>query len=90
VLHRFDALAVRIPIFVGGALADKLLAALRVLTLAESREIFSGNRTGKTELRGQTALPLAGNLPALRPIVLFLRYEFFLVVALRLACGERF
>lgn len=50
-LHRFDSLAVRILIFVRGTLAHKLLAALWMLPLAESREIFSGNSTGNAELR---------------------------------------
>jgi len=90
VLHCLNGLPVRVRIFIGGALPDELLACLRVLTLAESRKVFGGNGTGKAELRRKAALPLARNLPALRPVVLFLRYEFFLVVALRLACGEGF
>jgi len=46
-------------------LAHKLLAVLWMLPLAESREVFGGDGTGKAELRRKAALPFAGNLPAL-------------------------
>src|SRR5271157_5965438 len=87
VLHRFDDLAVGVLIFIGRPLPNKLLAGLRVLTLAEFREVVGGDRPGKTKLRGQSALPLACDDAALRPIVLLLGGEFLLVVSLRLACG---
>ena len=87
-LHRLDGFAVRILVFVGRSLANKLFAGLRMLALAELGEILGGDRSGKTKLRGETALPLAGNHAALRPIVLLLGSEFLLVIALRLACGE--
>jgi hypothetical protein len=65
VLHSPSYLPVRVGVFVGGALTDKLFAALWVLTLAEPREIFSRDRTGNGELCREAPLPLAGNLPAL-------------------------
>ena len=58
-LHRLDGLAVGILVFIGSALADKLLAGGRMLALAESGKILGGNRSGKAELRGKPALPLA-------------------------------
>src|SRR6202034_909602 len=56
--------------------------------LAESREVLCRYGTGKAELAGHTALPFARDDAALRPIVLLLRRELFLVVGLRLASGE--
>jgi hypothetical protein len=56
-----------------------------MLALAEFGKVLGGDRSGKAELRGQPALPFAGNDAALRPIVLLLGGEFLLVVALRLA-----
>ena len=52
VLHRLDGLAVGILVFIGRSLANKLLAGLRMLTLAEFREVLGGDRSGKAELRG--------------------------------------
>ena len=66
---------------------NKLLARLRMLALAEFREVFGGDGSGKAELRGQAALPFACDDAALRPIVLLLGSEFLLVVGLRLAGG---
>ena len=90
VLHRLDGLSVGILIFVGRSLSNKLFAGLWVLALAELSKVLGRNRTGKAELRGQTPLPLARDYTSLRPIVLFLRREFLLVIGLRLACGKWF
>ena len=88
-LHGLDGLAVRILVFIGGALANKLLAGGRMLALAEFGKVLGGDRSGKAELRGKPALPFAGNHAALGPIVLLLRGELLCVVALRLPCGKR-
>jgi hypothetical protein len=88
-LHRFDGLAIRILVFVRRSLANKLFACLRVLALAELGEILCRNRTGKPQRCCEPALPLAGNDSPLRPIILLLRCELLLVVALRLARGKR-
>ena len=88
-LHRLDGLSVGILVLVGRSLSNKLFACLRVLALAELRKILGGNRTGKTELRSQPALPLARDHAPLRPVVLLLRREFLLVIGLRLAGGQR-
>ena len=88
-LHRLDGLAVGVLVFVGRSLANKLFACLRVLALAELRKILGRNRTGKAELCGETALPLARDHAALRPVILLLGREFLLVIGLRLAGGQR-
>jgi len=64
-LHGFDSFAVCILIFIGGALANKLLASGRMLALAEFCKVLGGDRSGKAELPGQPALPFACNDPAL-------------------------
>src|SRR5579883_36045 len=89
VFHRFDSLPVRVLVLIGGALPDKLFAGLRVLSLAEPREISLRDRTAQSEFCSQSALPLACNLAALRPVILFLRRELLLVVTLRLTGGKR-
>jgi hypothetical protein len=61
-----------------------------MLALAEFGEVLGGYGSGKAKLRGQTALPLACNHAALRPIVLLLGGELLLVIGLRLACGKWF
>ena len=58
-LHRRNGLAVGVLIFIRRSLPHKLLAGLRMLTLAEFREVLGRDRPGKTELRGQSALPFA-------------------------------
>jgi hypothetical protein len=88
-LHRLDGLAVRILVFVRRSLANQLFACLRVLALTEVGKILSRNRTGKPQVCCETALPLAGNDAALRPIILLPRCELLLVVALCLAGGQR-
>ena len=89
VLHGLDGFAVCILVFIGGALANKLLASRRMLALAELGKVLGGDRSGKAELRGKPALPFAGNHAALGPIVLLLGGELLCVVALRLPCGKR-
>ena len=59
-LHCLDGLSIGILVFIGGSLANKLFAGLRVLALAELGKILGRNRTGKAEL-----LQRAG--PATRP-----------------------
>src|SRR5208337_5336131 len=56
--------------------------------LAEFREVLGRYRSGKAELLGEPALPLACDHAALRPVVLLLRSEFLFVVGLGLASGE--
>ena len=46
VLHRLDGFPVRILVFVGSALANKLLAGCRVLALAELGKVLGGDRSG--------------------------------------------
>ena len=58
-LHCLDRFAVRILVFIGCALANKLLAGGRMLALAELGKILGGNRSGKAELRSKPALPFA-------------------------------
>ena len=87
-LHRLDGLALGILIFIRRSLSHKLLAGLWMLALAEFRKVLGRDRPGKAELPGQPALPFARDDAALRPIVLLLRGELLLVVALRLACGK--
>ena len=87
-LHRLDGLAVGILIFVRRSLSDKLLPGLWMLALAKFREVLGRYGSDEAKLPGEAALPLARNHAALRPIILLLRGELFLVVALRLACGE--
>ena len=58
-LHCLDGLAVGILVFIGGALANKLLAGGRMLALAELRKVLGGNRSSKAELRSKPALPFA-------------------------------
>jgi len=89
VLHRLDGLAVGILIFIRRSLPRKLLAGLWVLALAEFRKVLGRDRSGEAELIGKPALPFACDHAPLRPIVLLLRSELLLVVALRLASGER-
>ena len=86
-LHGRDGLAFGVLIFIRGSLPNKLLAGLRMLTLAEFREVLGRDGPGKTELRGQAPLPFACDDAALRPIVLLLGSEFLLVVGLCLAGG---
>src|SRR5208283_2171974 len=88
VLHRLDGLAVGILIFIRRSLAHKLLSGLWMLALAEFRKVIGRDRPGEAELPGQSPLPFACDHAALRPVVLFLRGELLLVVALRLASGE--
>jgi len=44
-LHGFDSFAVSILIFIGGALANKLLASGRMLALAEFGKVLGGDRS---------------------------------------------
>jgi hypothetical protein len=83
-------LAVRILVFVRRCLANRPIACLRVLALTELGKILSRNRTGKPQVCCETDLPLAPNDAALRPLILLSRCELLLVVALRLAGGQRF
>ena len=87
-LHRLDSFPVCILILMRRSLPYKLLGGLWMLALAEFREVFGRDGFGKAELLGEAALPLPCCDSALRPIVLLLRGEFLLVVALRLARGE--
>jgi len=75
VLHRLDSLPVGILILIRRSLPNKLLAGLRMLALAQFREVLGRNGPGKAELLGQSPLPFACDDTALRPIVLFLRSE---------------
>src|SRR5208282_5235810 len=59
VLHRLDGLAVGISIFIRRSLSHKLLAGMWMLPLAEFREVFGRDSTGKAELAHHTALPFA-------------------------------
>ncbi len=90
VFHRFNGLAVGALIFIRRSLPYQLFVGFRMLALAEFGKILGGDGPGKTELRGQAALPLARNHAPLRPIVLLLGGELLLVISLRLACGKRF
>src|ERR1035441_7590274 len=90
VFHRFNGLAVGVLIYIRRSLPYQLFVGLRMLSLAEFGKILGGDGPGKTELRGQAALPRARNHAALRPIVLLLGGELLLVISLRLACGKRF
>ena len=67
---------------------DQLLSCLRMLPLTESSEIFSRDCTGKSELFGQAALPLALDFTFPRPVVLLLGREFSGVIGLCLAGGK--
>jgi len=71
-------------------LPHKLLSGLRMLAVAEFCVVLGRDGPGETELRGQSPLPFPSDDALLRPIVLFLRSELLLVVALCLACGEWF
>jgi hypothetical protein len=88
-LHCLDGFAIGILVFIGGALANELLAGHGMLSLAEFGKVLRRNRSGKTELRSKPALPFARNYAAFGPIVLLLGGEFLRVVALRLPCGKR-
>ena len=88
-LHCLDGLAIGILVFIGGALANKLFAGHRMLSLAELCKVLGRNRSGEAELRSKPALPFARNHAAFGPIVLFPGGEFLCVVALRLPCGKR-
>ena len=68
-LHRLDGLAIRILVFVGRSLANKLFACLRVLALTELGKILSRNRTGNPQLRSEMALPIYKICPA-SPIIM--------------------
>ena len=89
-LHGLDGLAVRILVFIRRSLANKLFACFRMLPLAQLGEILCRDPTGNSQLRSETALPLAGNDAALRPIILLPCSELLLVVTLRLAGRQRF
>ena len=58
VLHRLDGLTVGILILVGRSLAHKLLAGLRMLALAEFREVLGGDRSGKVRTARPTGLAI--------------------------------
>jgi hypothetical protein len=73
---------------IANGLPYKLFPSLWMLALAEFREVLGRNRPGNAELPGQTSLPFARDDASLRPIVLLLRSELFLVVGLCLASGE--
>jgi hypothetical protein len=88
-LYRGHRLSVLAPAFVYCAMPNQLLSGLRVPSIEETGKLLSSNGTGKAELEGQLAVPLALNGVALFPIVLF-GGELFGVVGLRVARGERF
>jgi hypothetical protein len=83
-LHCLHDLPVRPLVLIGGALTNQLLASRRMLALAQLGKVLGGDCSSKTELRSKAALPFAGNRALLRPVILFLRGEFLLVVALGL------
>ena len=89
-LHRLDGFSSGILIFIRGSLTDELFARLWMLALAQAREIFCRNTFRKAELLSKLALPLPGNDTPLRPVILLLGGELYLVIVLRLASGERF
>src|ERR1039458_8582928 len=88
-LHRLDGLSIGILVFIGGALANKLLSGHWMLSLAQLGKVLGRDRSSKTELLSKPALPFARNHAAFGPIVLLLCGEFLRVVALRLPCGKR-
>ena len=72
--------AVGIRVLVGHPLPHELLAALRMLSLAETGELFVGNCSSQSEAF-QLAFPaICRDFAALRPVTLFLRGEFLPVV----------
>ena len=54
-------------------MTDKLLFGVRMLALAQPREVLSPNRAGELPLLGEPALPFAVALLIAAPVVLFLR-----------------
>ena len=65
---------------------DQLFAGMRMLALTEPGKFLFADRTCESIFRSEAPLPFPLNGIALRPITLFLRCEFFLVVALGLSC----
>jgi integrase len=64
VFHRFFRIALGVDVLIGGALFCKLLAGLRVLSLAEPGKVLGGNCTLQDELFRQSSLPLADDSEA--------------------------
>ena len=88
-LHCLHDLPVCNLVFIGCPLANKLHSGRRMLALAQLGKVLCGDRSSESELRCETALPFAGSHALLRPVILFLCREFFLVVALGLTSRKR-
>src|ERR1700693_6092117 len=73
--------------FVGSRnlMPDKLLFGVRMVTLAQPREVLGLNCAGELPLLGEPALPLTVALLIAAPVVLFLRGKLPRMVSTRLA-----
>jgi len=71
-------------------MTHQLLASDRVLAFAQTGKVLCVDRSGKAELLGQLALPLADDGAVLLPVVLLGRRELLGVVGLGLGGAEGF
>jgi hypothetical protein len=89
VLYGGDSFSVRVLVFVGLAVPDKLLAGSRVLAFRKPRKLLSADGAGEAEPLCKPPLPFACHVLSAAPITLIGRSEFLGMVRLRLTGTER-
>src|SRR6185437_2640006 len=87
--HSFDGLSIAVLVLIGRSLLHKLVAGVRLLTLADPGKVLLRNSPAQIECCSKSALPFARNFALLRPVVLLARREFLLVITLGLAGRKR-
>jgi hypothetical protein len=85
-----DFLAVLVVVGLCRLMLDKLRAAFRMLSFAQSSEFLGINETTQSPLLGKPSLPLAMHLRVTAPIILLLRHELTRMVCPRLLCRQCF
>src|SRR5690348_3855281 len=85
-----DRFPVRTFVFLNDAVTHKLLASDGVLTAREAGKVLLVHASGKAELVGQIAMPLAQGSVVLLPVILLGGRELFGVIRLDLRCRQRF
>jgi hypothetical protein len=81
-LHCFDGSPTLICVFMSRAVLNELLSAPGMPALAQRGKVFGAHGSGQTQLRRQSALPLALKCIAFRPAALLLGGKLLLVIGL--------
>src|ERR1035437_1834010 len=87
-LHRLDGGSVCRLVLLPGAMANKLLARLRVLALTQPCKMLRVDCSREAVVLGHLSLPFSENRIALFPVILLGRHELFCMVRLGLAGTE--